>query len=70
MARTGLDAEWPPQGGLGIDVATPDAAQLLASMAKATLRKTSAPALQRFLEPGVASSDDSGPQPIESNARR
>ena len=65
-----LDAEWPPLGGLGIDLATPDAARRLVSMAKATLRKTSALALQRFVEPAVASSDDSGTSPIESGARR
>jgi uncharacterized protein len=65
-----LDADWPPQGGLGIDVTTPDAAQRLVSMAKATLRKTSVPALQRSLEPGDASSDDNTTSPIVSGARR
>ena len=61
-----LDAEWPPHGGLGIDVATPDAAQRLVSVAKATLRKASALALQRFVEPGAADGDDSGASPFES----
>ena len=65
-----LDAEWPPQGGLGIDVATPDAAQRLVSMAKATLRKTSAQALQRFVEPGAAGSDGSGHKSIETGTPR
>ena len=61
-----LDAEWPPQGGLGIDLATPDAAQRLVSVAKATLRKASAPAPQAFVEPGAADGDDSGASPFES----
>jgi patatin-like phospholipase/acyl hydrolase len=32
-----LDAEWPVDGGLGIDVATPEAAKRLKAMARATL---------------------------------
>ncbi len=70
MARTGLDADWPPQGGLGIDVATPDAAQRLVSMANATLRKTTALALQRFVEPGAAGSDGSRHKSIETGTPR
>lgn len=34
-----LDADWPPEGGLGIDVATPQARRLLRSMARRTLRE-------------------------------
>ncbi len=46
-----LDADWPAQGGLGIDVATPQAARLLLSLAKGTLRGAHLQGLRRFLEP-------------------
>lgn len=35
-----LDAEWPPEGGLGIDVATPQAVMLLSTLARRTLSET------------------------------
>lgn len=44
-----LDAEWPPEGGLGIDVATPQTIALLRGLAQQTLRGTKARALARFL---------------------
>lgn len=47
-----LDAAWPTQGGLGIDVATPAAAALLTALAQDTLRKTPDRALTPFIGPG------------------
>jgi patatin-like phospholipase/acyl hydrolase len=44
-----LDADWPPDAGLGIDVATPQAMATLAALAQQTLRDTSARSLDRFL---------------------
>ena len=44
-----LDAIWPPQAGLGIDVATPAAAALLKRLARETLRKTSALQVAPFI---------------------
>jgi uncharacterized protein len=44
-----LDAHWPAQGGLGIDVATPQAAQTLTALAQDTLRRASVSGLRRFL---------------------
>ncbi len=44
-----LDAAWPAQGGLGIDVATPAAAALLTALAQDTLRKTPDRALTPFI---------------------
>lgn len=48
-----LDADWPVKGGLGIDVATPEAARLLMSLAKNTLRSANSKALGFFLEPAT-----------------
>ncbi len=44
-----LDARWPAQAGLGIDVATPEAAQLLVAMAEQTLRETDSALLRGFV---------------------
>ncbi len=44
-----LDANWPQAGGLGIDVATPEASALLTGLARDTLRSTPATALERFI---------------------
>jgi len=49
-----LDADWPADAGLGIDVATAEAAQRLAALAKATVRATDAQRLACFLEPRPA----------------
>ena len=46
-----IDAEWPAEAGLGIDVATPEAAQQLAALAKASVRATDTEALAAFLQP-------------------
>ena len=45
-----LDAEWPVQGGLGIDVATPQAARRLVALAQDTLRGAPAQGVRDFLE--------------------
>lgn len=57
-----LDADWPAQGGLGIDVATPQAARLLLSLANGTLRGVHLQGLRRFLEP-VAANDEARAAP-------
>jgi len=44
-----LDARWPSQAGLGIDVATPEAAQRLVAMAEQTLRETDRALLRGFV---------------------
>lgn len=44
-----LDADWPPEGGLGIDVATRPARRLLRSMARRTLRDADPRLLDEFL---------------------
>lgn len=44
-----LDAAWPAQAGLGIDVATPQATQALLDLAKQTVREASAERLRAFL---------------------
>lgn len=44
-----LDAEWPAQEGLGIDVATPAAAAVLSDLARGTLRQTPARLLAPFI---------------------
>jgi uncharacterized protein len=49
-----LDADWPADAGLGIDVATPEAARTLAALAKVTLRSADARALAGLLEPRPA----------------
>ncbi len=46
-----LDADWPPDSGLGIDVATPEAIELLTRLAHQTLASTSEKQLGRFLAP-------------------
>jgi cGAMP-activated phospholipase len=45
-----LDADWPVDAGLGIDVATAEASQRLAALAKGTLRATDAERLFPFLQ--------------------
>ena len=49
-----LDADWPPGGGLGIDVATPNAARLFMSLARTTLRGIDEAASARLLDAGGA----------------
>ncbi|MBX3648862.1 MAG: patatin-like phospholipase family protein [Rhodocyclaceae bacterium] len=44
-----LDAAWPADGGLGIDIATPQAAQVLTELAEKTLAKTPDRQLARFV---------------------
>jgi uncharacterized protein len=44
-----LDADWPADAGLGIDVATAKAAQRLADLAQRTWRQARGPTLDRFL---------------------
>jgi uncharacterized protein len=44
-----LDADWPPEAGLGIDVATPKAVDTLSSLARKTLRGADAQRLGAFL---------------------
>ncbi len=46
-----LDAEWPPEAGLGIDVANASAVKTLRSLAGRTLRELDDEALRPFLEP-------------------
>lgn len=47
-----LDADWPTDGGLGIDAATPGAIDSLRALAQKTLRDADAARLARFLERG------------------
>ena len=49
-----LDADWPPDAGLGLDVATPEAARTLAALAQATLRDADERLLAPFLSPRSA----------------
>lgn len=44
-----LDADWPTAAGLGIDVATPAAAEVLSGLARKTLRSTDASTLEPFV---------------------
>jgi predicted acylesterase/phospholipase RssA len=44
-----LDAAWPAQAGLGIDVATPQAAKVLLELAERTLREADPRRLREFL---------------------
>lgn len=44
-----LDADWPPNAGLGIDVATPQAMATLSALARQTLRELDARRLAPFL---------------------
>jgi patatin-like phospholipase/acyl hydrolase len=46
-----LDADWPAAAGLGIDVATPAAAELLSGLARKTLRAADPRRLGRFVDP-------------------
>lgn len=46
-----LDAQWPPEGGLGIDVATPKAAATLTELAQQTLRDLPERTLASMLQP-------------------
>jgi predicted acylesterase/phospholipase RssA len=57
-----LDAEWPPAAGLGLDVATPEAARTLAGLAQTTLRAADERTLMPFLLPRTARSQ-SQPRP-------
>jgi predicted acylesterase/phospholipase RssA len=45
-----LDAPWPAQAGLGIDVATAHSARILGDMARATIASTDEKQLNKFLE--------------------
>lgn len=47
-----LDAEWPPEAGLGIDVATRSSIGVLRSLARHTLRDTPEKQLAPFLDEG------------------
>ena len=44
-----LDADWPPDAGLGIDVATPEAADTLSGLAQVTVRDANSKRLAAFL---------------------
>ena len=44
-----IDAEWPSDGGLGIDVATPQAIRQLAELARTSLERIDARALAAFI---------------------
>jgi hypothetical protein len=44
-----IDANWPVQAGLGIDVATPEAAKTLMALGKKTLRELDRERLAAFL---------------------
>ena len=44
-----IDAAWPPDAGLGIDVATPKAAQTLVDLARQTMREIDPGSLDAFL---------------------
>ena len=44
-----LDARWPAQAALGIDVATPEASKRLVAMAEQTLRETDLALLRGFV---------------------
>jgi patatin-like phospholipase/acyl hydrolase len=44
-----LDADWPADAGLGLDVATPKAIELLSTLARKTLRSTDAYTLAAFM---------------------
>jgi patatin-like phospholipase/acyl hydrolase len=49
-----LDAEWPANAGLGIDIATPAAAETLMAMAQHTLRPAELAKIDRWFLGGVA----------------
>jgi predicted acylesterase/phospholipase RssA len=44
-----LDADWPPEAGLGIDVATPQAVERLSALARKTLRGADTARLDEFV---------------------
>jgi uncharacterized protein len=44
-----LDAQWPAQAGLGIDIATPEAARTLTALAARTLREADRKRLKAFI---------------------
>jgi predicted acylesterase/phospholipase RssA len=46
-----IDAPWPRDGGLGVDVATPDAARILVDLADAAVSESPAARLRQFLQP-------------------
>jgi hypothetical protein len=46
-----LDADWPAAAGLGIDVATPKAAEALSALARKTLRNVDPRRLDTFMAP-------------------
>lgn len=46
-----LDADWPADAGLGIDVATPEAVRRLTALAALTLRSADTQQLARFVSP-------------------
>jgi patatin-like phospholipase/acyl hydrolase len=46
-----IDAPWPPDAGLGIDVATPQAGHVLSSLALSAIAGADAQRLSRFLDP-------------------
>lgn len=45
-----IDASWPEDAGLGIDVATPEASQILSALARAAVDGTDSQALETFLQ--------------------
>ena len=55
-----LDADWPPEAGLGIDVATPEAARQLTTLAQRTLRAAPPGALAAFLAPAPSADPAQG----------
>jgi hypothetical protein len=55
-----LDADWPPEAGLGIDIATPEAARQLTTLAQRTLRAAPPGALAAFLAPAPAADPAQG----------
>ncbi len=44
-----LDAAWPPDAGLGIDVVTPQTVETLCELAQQTLRQADGPSLAAFM---------------------
>jgi predicted acylesterase/phospholipase RssA len=60
-----LDAEWPPAAGLGLDVATPEAARILAGLAQKTLREADERQLMSFLLPRTARNQSAARRTVE-----
>jgi hypothetical protein len=48
-----IDAQWPRDSGLGIDVATDRAADALLALAEQTVAQTSAARLRVFMQPNA-----------------